>query len=540
MNTSASLPADESTPSIIYCRVSSDRQAKEGSGLGSQEQRCRSYALARGYGVLATFSDEGVSGALLNRPGVRALLSFLCSQLKGTVVIVDDISRIARDMRTHLELRAAISAAGGQLESPSMRFEESAAGEFIEMVLAASAQFGRQGNREQVLNRQKARLQMGYWTFPAPLGYAYTSHPVHKKIIAPTEEGRRILGSALEAFAFGRIGSQRALALHLQDKGFFPSAKRRREGIGTLEKRVGRLLDARRLYAGLLDYPSWNIHDVVAQHEPIISHTILLRLEQRLDAKAPVVIERADARSEFPLRGFARCRECGRPLTGCLAKGKYARYFCYAQGKCSRYGWSFSAGIMEPQFEELLHSITPRDKTLEVMRTLSTTAWRKRIANKGLEQRALEQEVEKHEDEVAALVRRLGKTTDDDIALELEKEVKALKHKRAQVVAKLQELDEKPRDYEAAWNRVSTWLRDPGGQWKSGSLNQKKTVHRLVFDSAPAFDRIEGFSTYDLTLPYLVSGTLEGSSNGLVEVTGESWHQFTDSLFTLDARLHVL
>jgi len=484
MNTPASVsPASTlSATSVIYCRVSSERQAKEGSGIGSQEQRCRSYSLSRDLQVLATFSDEGVSGALLDRPGVRALLAFLRSQPKGTVVVVDDISRIARDMRTHLELRAAIAAAGGALESPSMRFEESAAGEFIEMVLAASAQFGRQGNREQVLNRQKARLQMGYWTFPAPSGYAYISHPVHKKIIAPTTEGRRILGPALEAFALGRLGSQRSLALHLQDKGFFPNSKRRREGIGTLEKRVGRLLEARRLYAGWLDYPSWNIHDVPAQHEPILSHKTLLLLEERLSAKAPVVVERADARSDFPLRGFARCRACGRPLTGCLAKGKYARYFCYAQGKCARYGWSFSAALVEPQFVELLQDVTPREDTLDVMHTFAGAAWRSRIGSKSHEKKALERENEKHEDEVATLVRRLGKTTDDDIAGELEKEVKALKHKRMEVVAKLQELDQTPRDFERAWKGVSTSLQDPAGQWESGSLNQKRrfTVWSLL------------------------------------------------------------
>ncbi len=527
----------EAATAVIYCRVSSDRQAKEGSGLASQEQRCRSFALSRGYGVVATFCDEGVSGALLDRPGVRSLLTFLRSQPAGVVVVVDDISRIARDMRTHLELRAAIAAAGGELESPSMRFEESAAGEFIEMVLAASAQFGRKGNREQVLNRQKARLQMGYWTFPAPLGYAYASHPVHRKIIVPTETGKRILAPALEAFASGHLGSQRALALHLQDKGFFPSTKRRRETISTLEKRVGRLIEARRLYAGVLDYPSWDIHDVPAQHEALIPLSTLVRLEARLGAKAPVASARADARSDFPLRGFARCHSCGRPLTGCLAKGKYARYSCYAKGKCERYGWSFSAARMEPLFEELLRSVTPQETTLEAMRTMSEVQWQTKVARKAQERRALERDVEKHDDEVAALVRRLGKTTDDDIALELEKEVKILKEKRLQTVAKIEELDQSPRDYEAAWNGVSTWLKDPAGIWKSGSLNQKKTVHRLVFASAPTFAWEEGFSTYELTLPYLIAGTLEGTSSGMVDLTGDTWHQFVNSIFDGQAYL---
>ena len=34
---------------VIYCRVSSDRQVREGHGLQGQEQRCRAYAQAHGY-----------------------------------------------------------------------------------------------------------------------------------------------------------------------------------------------------------------------------------------------------------------------------------------------------------------------------------------------------------------------------------------------------------------------------------------------------------------------------------------------------------
>ena len=49
---------------IIYCRVSSDRQVKEGNGLDSQEKRCRDFAISKGYLVEKVFHEEGIKGEL--------------------------------------------------------------------------------------------------------------------------------------------------------------------------------------------------------------------------------------------------------------------------------------------------------------------------------------------------------------------------------------------------------------------------------------------------------------------------------------------
>ena len=58
---------------LIYCRVSSDRQVREGHGFEGQESRCRTYALDKGYEVVGVFRDEGVAGRhdRLNASGAR-------------------------------------------------------------------------------------------------------------------------------------------------------------------------------------------------------------------------------------------------------------------------------------------------------------------------------------------------------------------------------------------------------------------------------------------------------------------------------------
>ena len=97
----------EARRALIYCRVSSTKQRLEGSGLESQEQRCRAYADDKGYAVEAVFPDDVSGGGdFMRRPGMVALLSYLDAQPdKSYVVIFDDLKRFARDTEFHLKLR---------------------------------------------------------------------------------------------------------------------------------------------------------------------------------------------------------------------------------------------------------------------------------------------------------------------------------------------------------------------------------------------------------------------------------------------------
>ena len=74
------------------------------------------------------------------------------------MVVIDDISRIARDIEGHWELRRALSDTGGQLESPSITFGEDSDSVLIENLLASVSQHQREKNGEQTKNRMRARV----------------------------------------------------------------------------------------------------------------------------------------------------------------------------------------------------------------------------------------------------------------------------------------------------------------------------------------------------------------------------------------------
>lgn len=182
------MPKSNPPKAAIYCRVSDVKQTIKGDGLASQETRCREYARYRGYQVTQVFHDKGVSGSLINRPGMQAMLAFLRKhKADNVIVIIDDISRLARGIKAHVELRGSIAMAGGTLESPSVEFGDDADSELHEFILATVAQHQRRKNAEQTLNRMRARALNGYWVFWAPRGYRFQKVEPHGKLLVRDE-----------------------------------------------------------------------------------------------------------------------------------------------------------------------------------------------------------------------------------------------------------------------------------------------------------------------------------------------------------------
>ena len=92
-NNRASLA--QTRQAVIYARISTDRQNREGDGLRSQTTTCQEFAKREGLEVIEVFSDV-MSGKFAARPGMEAMLGFLRAH-KGEklTVIIDDISRLA-------------------------------------------------------------------------------------------------------------------------------------------------------------------------------------------------------------------------------------------------------------------------------------------------------------------------------------------------------------------------------------------------------------------------------------------------------------
>lgn len=81
---------------IAYYPVSTDLQKEEGT-IEVQKMKVREFATKNGYVITCEFSDDGVSGGLAERPGLRQLLDSLTST-EAKYILIYKLDRLARDL----------------------------------------------------------------------------------------------------------------------------------------------------------------------------------------------------------------------------------------------------------------------------------------------------------------------------------------------------------------------------------------------------------------------------------------------------------
>lgn len=122
---------------VGYVRVSTGRQAESGLSLEDQRDRIRAYCKARGYSLLAIFSDEGVSGtSMKGRSGLREALETVCEA--SGVLVAYDLSRVGRSLRDCVAVSETLTAKGADLALLDMNADTSTAtGRLLFHVIAA-------------------------------------------------------------------------------------------------------------------------------------------------------------------------------------------------------------------------------------------------------------------------------------------------------------------------------------------------------------------------------------------------------------------
>ncbi|HCA5286881.1 recombinase family protein [Acinetobacter nosocomialis] len=158
---------------IGYVRVSTDKQAEEGISIDAQIAKIKAWASLNDYELVHLYSDEGISGASLNKR--EGMLQALASVKKGMAFICYSLSRISRDTIDTIQISRQIEKAGADLVSLSEKIDTTgASGKMIFNMLAVLNQF----ERDQTAERTKFAMQFKKSRNQAysPIPYGYERH----------------------------------------------------------------------------------------------------------------------------------------------------------------------------------------------------------------------------------------------------------------------------------------------------------------------------------------------------------------------------
>ena len=248
----------EKKRACIYTRVSTAEQANEGYSIEEQERMCRAAIESKDWIYTQTFSDPGISGRTMERPGLQAMIRAIRDNKADAVVIykLDRLSRKQRDTMTIIE--DILLKNGIALVSLNETLDTTTPwGRAMIGILSSFNQMESENIQVRTAMGRKAKISSGgYGGGKPPYGYrAYNN----ELVIEPTE-------AEIVRFVFNaRATSQSlsAIAQSLNAMGY-----RTRKGTEFRHSAIQSILSNEATYRGSYTYGDQTIEH---QHEAILS-----------------------------------------------------------------------------------------------------------------------------------------------------------------------------------------------------------------------------------------------------------------------------
>lgn len=503
---------------LIYCRVSSEKQAREGHGMEAQKQRCIDFAKQRGYLVQDEniFTDTASGGGnFTSRDGQVKILKLIDKfPHRNFVCIVDDPSRLARDVMAHFTFRDALRVRGVGVESPNFNFEETPEGEMAEGMSAVVSQYQRKANRRQVVQKMKARLERGYWCFSQKKGYDMFKDPIHGKLCKPNKESK-VLTLALEGFARGDLPRKIDFCRFLFERGFWKGKYPEKY----LDSAGAILSDC--FYMGDIEYPKWEISRRKGQHKGIISSAVFQKIQVRLSKPLATTRIRKDITSDFPVRGLVNC-VCNQHMTASWSKGRSSRYVYYfcTNRECKFYRKSVPAKLIENGFIDMMKKTRLKDEIGEVIEVVFDRVWKQEVSN-------LEQREKIQTGQIQDLHNKIRDFT-DLVCSAKNDHLRSIYEKRIEEFAL--QLEQKQRKsavnidlsipYRTALKKVKIILKNPYSIWKKMKLEEQHELFFFIFDWKLSYDPKIGYRTVQTPTAIRLFEEFATSNSVYVDPTG--------------------
>ncbi|MDQ0482695.1 recombinase family protein [Guptibacillus hwajinpoensis] len=327
-----SKPQEHANRSIaLYCRVSTDEQAKDGLSLHEQQERLESYCRAMGWqNPIQVYVEKAISAKNTDRPELTKLMKAVKNN-KIAKVLVTKLDRISRKLLDLLNLINIFYEYKVDFVSISESFDTNTpSGRLTMQVLGAVAEFERESIRERVFETMHYAARQGKWMTQSPYGYQL----LDKKLVVFEPEAK-IVKLIFEDYLNKGMGYQ-AIAKKLNFEEI-PSKLNKGWSTQTIK-----LLLSNPVYKGTL---VWNRSDstkdkrtskddsewitVEDAHDPIIDKKTWNAVQNRM--KERQIAPRAKS-SPHLLGGLLKCGKCEASMVIGWSGSKNNRYRVY---RCS-------------------------------------------------------------------------------------------------------------------------------------------------------------------------------------------------------------
>ena len=351
--------AGKSRTVVVYARVSSEEQEKEGFSIPAQTKLLKDYAVREGIEVVKDYVDVETA-KVPGRPGFNEMIDFFGKQSKIVdpqqrcqVLLVEKTDRLYRNLKDYVtvdELDIEIHfVKEGAILSPESHSSE----KFMHLIKVGMAKAYVENLGEEIKKGMHEKAAQGLWPCQAPVGYRNVTLVNGKKGIEPDPVAAPIVTKMFQWYATGKY-SLAEIARMAADVGL--KFGRRNNLAATVH-----ILLKNPIYYGDFRFVGKIYRGI---HTPLVTKELWDRVQELRKNRGNRKPRRA--KHNFAFSNLIQCGHCGCALVGELKKQKYIYYHCTGyKGKCHEP--YVREEVLEDQFTEVLQSLQFDDETLELV-----------------------------------------------------------------------------------------------------------------------------------------------------------------------------
>ena len=470
---------------VIYARVSSGRQEKEGFSIPAQIEFLTDYARKNGFKIEQQFV-EAETAKRAGRKQFNNMINYISTN-HIDAILAEKTDRVYRNLKDYLTLDE-LKGLEVHLVKEGMIISDHASShvKFMHGIKVLMAKNYIDNLSEEVKKGKNEKARQGYYPQQAPVGYMNVEGADKKRIIVPDPEKAGYIKRLYELYSSG-VYSVSELRKKLYEEGF------NRKGKPYSKPKLLYLLHDC-FYIGKFVY-NGVVYD--GKHEPIISVELYNTVQK--------MFNQSKARShdvEFTYTGLLKCGHCGCQLTAELKKGKYIYYHCTGKrgGTCKK-DW-----IREEQIDDVMVDLIkripkPDNKIFELIKKSIKDA---RKLRKNYEETSAE-EIQK---QINRLTSRIDNLYTDKLDGKITEDYWKEKHnqwyeEKDELYEKLQRINKAARTFDEGANLLENFCKVLPDEYLKASPKKKQQILKIIGSNFYYKDKkvsVELTSVFDLLI----------------------------------------
>ena len=169
------------TKTVIYARVSSEKQAEKDLSIPAQLKALRRYALERGLDIVSEYVDEAESAKSANRPAFQEMIAAAKKKDRPfDSILVWKLSRFARNREDSIIYKSVLRKRGISVISINEKIDDSASGRLLEGMIEVIDEFYSANLAQDTMRGMKENIGRGFFNGGnVPFGYRKVKVPVN-------------------------------------------------------------------------------------------------------------------------------------------------------------------------------------------------------------------------------------------------------------------------------------------------------------------------------------------------------------------------